>query len=193
MLTLAAALGAMAILVGCPSFPRTVESSENSAPLWTREIPKNNDLVYYVGSTTDAKRQEDGQTDAFMQALQTATTAVNAQVLVLYERTRSETGNDDSRYGRVIKNGLEVRAAATIKGARTEKLYWEKIADKDKAEKVFYRYNVWALVSVPKEDFRKSLIEELKKLSTEITPGDQDALNFMNKLEDAFKDTTFPQ
>ena len=189
----AGALGAIGVLTGCVTYPRTVERSENPRPAWTTEVPKNDDFVYFAAPSSDARRQEDGQTDAFMQAVQAATASVNAQVLVIYERARSQLGTDDSKYGNAVKSGLYLRAAATINGARTEKLYWEKIENKDGAGEIFVRYNTWALISIPKEDLRKSLVDELKKIAPKVTPGDQDALDFLNKLEDTYKETAFPQ
>ena len=92
---------------------------------------------------------------------------------------------------RLFVKVLIARAKGTVRGAKQEEIYWEKIEERQDGE-VKYFYNVNVLMSIPTEELRRSLSLELKKQAEEnTTAGDKAAQEFLGKLEEAFADATF--
>jgi hypothetical protein len=184
------------LLAGCVSTPKskvgkeTVIETSGKKPEWIMKSPKDKDVLYFVGEWTGARKKEYGIKDARMQAISMAAEMVQAKVLSLYEAARVETGVDDSQYGTAIKDGLIVKAKATLSGIEQKEIYWEKIEKREPAG-VSYVYNVAVLVAVPREELRRALQEELKKQVEKLTPGDREAQEFLKNLEEKFEKESF--
>lgn len=183
---------AMIAVTGCMSMgQKTVDVSHNIKPGWLTKTPKRSNTVFFVGTRSEARRMEDGEKDARMAAIGEAAEAIQTQIISIYESARTETGTDDESYGTAIREGLIARAKGTVRGAKQEEIYWEKIEERQDGE-VKYFYNVNVLMGIPTEELRRSLSLELKKQAEEnTTAGDKAAQEFLGKLEEAFADATF--
>jgi len=125
--------------------------SHKQEPIWTKELPETKDILYFRGVATHKSRLEEGLNDAFANGVQQIVELLGIKGERKYDRERSEQGI-------VIHDYIHMSARAEVKGVREVDNYWEKHAEEDK-EKVDYYWNVWVLLSWPKEEYEKTKTE----------------------------------
>ena len=166
-------------LCSCASFlpKRTIEERPSPPPGWTKEVPGPDERhFYFKGSKTGATSEEKGVAAAFADALSLITSFLGTAVTYRYEQEKVEREVFRSIRGRSVSDvkfmnkvveELKVEGAYIIRKARIEDTYVRvREVGIPKLLKLGRVYDVWVLVSYPKEEVRKQ-----RALSLLLPPG----------------------
>lgn len=125
-------------------------------PDWATAIPDDDADMYFRGLRSGAVRLDDGLTDARMHAARQVAESILTDANIDYRRARIENGRVASIPGDVpalVKDGLIMLADAVQQGVRERESYWEKLEEVTH-NGLAYKYNVFTLVRISKEDYR---------------------------------------
>lgn len=159
----------MVLMIGCgekvPVGTQKVVESQGEKGDWIYKIPSNQKgMAYFRGVKTGAPTLEGGLNDARMHAAQQVAEMVKTEVNIDYERARVEYGipRDDRDIGSVVRDAMIALSDAIVQGVKEVKSYWEKVMEKT-PEGVRYFYNVYVLVSISEDDYKRIANQVLEK------------------------------
>jgi len=140
-----------------PIGTQTLISKKGDCGDWIYNIPKTKDgIAYFRGAKTGAVSEEGGLNDARMHAAQQVAEMVKTEANVDYERARVEYGipKDDKDIGSVVRDAFIALSDAIVQGIKEVKSCVEKY-EEITHEGVRYFYNVYTLVSISEEDYKR--------------------------------------
>ena len=169
----------VAALAGCASAPAVLKTSSSpQPPAWVVKAPPHGGAdVYFVGNTGGAESLDDGKQAALNKARGQAAEYLGVQITAIQHIIESsdvgENKNSDS---------VQARAAALIKGATMEDVYYEKLSRQAGAT-VIERYDVWVLAKLS----RSELDAEKSRQSSEAKISMQNAVAWLHEGQDLEK------
>ena len=173
-LLLAAVLGLSA---GCGGGAPSVIKTQSSPQLpgWVAKAPpRSSGDMYFVGATQNAETLDDGKAAALNKARGQAAEYLGVQITAVQDVVDSsnvaEQHNTDS---------VKARAAAIIKGATVEDVYYEKISRLAGATSID-RYDVWILAKLS----RTELDAEKSRQASEAKISLQNAVAWLREGQD---------
>ena len=147
-----------------------VASSGGDRPVWidnTQEFQaKHQDRMYFVGIATKERDYTLARSNAYADALKNMARGIKATVHDLYTSASTEDKSSASDYSqdteRAIEDGTLQTALGVITGAEVDQYYWRKYwVQPDAGAPVIYYRNVYALVSLSKADYEKTVYQTL--------------------------------
>ena len=152
------------ILSGCAIFPfhkaekpKIIEKSAEQKPIWINKVPKeDSDYFYFRGIRTGARTQEDGLTDAKMNAVKQIVEFLGLKGLTLYENLRETFQRGEEV---TIRDKIKFEGLGIVKGAKESEQYYEKIEYPEKG-KIHYKFDVYIVVTYPREEYEREKIRQ---------------------------------
>lgn len=175
-----AALSACSSVVAPPTTygeRHLVETSGGGRPLWidnARAYQKEHkDRFYFVGLATKEPDYELARSNAYADALKNVARGIKSTVHNLYVSASTEDKGAQSDYTRDVEKSVEdgtlQTALGIISGASVDQYYWKKYwVQEEPGSPVIYFRNVYALVSMTKEDYQRTLYDTLNKKASEV-------------------------
>lgn len=163
-----------------------VEHSKGSKPSWVDNIDAyrkaHDGRVYFVGMAIRAQDMRGGRTDAAANAMSQIANSVEVTVHNLYVGARAADagGNADAYTAdmqRAIEAGTLQEAKGVITGAAPDLYWWEKYwVQTAPGEPVQYYFNIYALVSLSKPDYEKTVFQTLNGVQASVDVPRADAV-----------------
>ena len=175
---------ALSFVVGCSSTPERTEyistaptNSElqpdkvlaridgmEERPSWLKESEPfyvERGTVYSLGTTTlkEGQRVEAGYRVASNNAKHVVSQAISQRLSYVFQRGEENEGFDEAKSSYIGAEASEL----TTSHLKPVKYYWEKVAQSDSNGQRQVVYKVFALVSIPESEFKKSVIAAAKK------------------------------
>ncbi len=169
----------LAALLGCASAPSVVKTSSSpQPPAWVVKAPPHGGAdIYFVGNTGGSESLDDGKQAALNKARGQAAEYLGVQITAIQHIIESsdvgENKNTDS---------VQARAAALIKGATMEDVYYEKLSRQAGATSID-RYDVWVLAKLS----RAELDAEKQRQASEAKISMQNAVAWLREGQDLEK------
>lgn len=148
-----------------PIGTQTLVQKKGECGDWIYAIPKTKDgIAYFRGAKTGAVTEEGGLNDARMHAAQQVAEMVKTEANVDYERARVEYGipKDDKDIGSVVRDAFIALSDAIVQGVKEVKSCVEKY-EEITHEGVRYFFNVYTLVSISEDDYKRIAAQVLEK------------------------------
>jgi hypothetical protein len=148
-----------------PIGTQTLISKKGDCGDWIYNIPKTKDgIAFFRGAKTGAVSEEGGLNDARMHAAQQVAEMVKTEANVDYERARVEYGipKEDEDVGSVVRDAFIALSDAIVQGVKEVKSCVERYEEVTH-EGVRYFFNVYTLVSISEEDYKRIAARVLEK------------------------------
>ncbi len=159
---------AISLISGCALFSlrpgwKLVERSQKKKPDWvTREKEADEKFLYFSGMRTEARRLEDGESDAVKNAARKIVEYFGQEGIILYEKKRTEIETE-------LLDQVKFKGAAAVRAAKLQEMYYEKWQSTTK-DRVRFSYDVYVLIRYPIKELEKEKAAQRKK-AIELTKG----------------------
>ena len=144
--------------------PVKIGSSDGHRPGWAENLKKyqkeHSDRVYFVGLSGNVSDYSLAREEAYADALQNLANGIKATVHNLYTAAKTQDGNQtDYNFDveKAVEDGTLQTAKGIITGASVDKYFWNKYIKKNPDGRIDEYLSVYALVSLSKEDYRKTV------------------------------------
>ncbi|MCK4648484.1 hypothetical protein KAT51_03060, partial [bacterium] len=158
----------VSLISGCALFSlrpgwKLVEKSQKKKPSWVTKEKKATDLYHYFsGMRTEARRLEDGESDAVKNAARKIVEYFGQEGIILYEKKRTEIETE-------LLDQVKFKGSAAIRAAKLQEMYYEKWQSTTK-DRVQFSYDVYVLIRYPIKELEKEKAAQRKK-AIELTRG----------------------
>ncbi|HEA47143.1 MAG TPA: hypothetical protein ENH97_01890 [bacterium] len=158
----------ISLISGCALLPlrpgwKLVERSQKKKPSWvTKEKKADDKYLYFSGMRTQARRLEDGESDAVKNAARKIVEYFGQEGIILYEKKRTEIETQ-------LLDQVKFKGAAAVRAAKLQEMYYEKWQSTTK-DKIQFSYDVYVLIKYPIKELEKEKATQRKK-AIELTKG----------------------
>lgn len=144
--------------------PVKIGSSDGHRPVWAENLKEyqkeHSDRVYFVGLSGNVADYSLAREEAYADALQNLANGIKDTVHNLYTAAKTQDGDQtDYNYDveKAVEDGTLQTAKGIITGASVDKYFWNKYVKKNGDGRIDEYLSVYALVSLSKEDYRKTV------------------------------------
>ena len=169
-----AVVSAITISLSLGACSSTIENAQLGAPVkigtsghrpvWAENLKRyqkeHSDRVYFVGLSGNVSDYSLAREEAYADALQNLANGIKDTVHNLYTAAKTQDGNQtDYNYDveKAVEDGTLQTAKGIITGASVDKYFWNKYVKKNGDGRIDEYLSVYALVSLSKEDYRKTV------------------------------------
>lgn len=149
---------------------RVLLKQEGDCGAWIYVIPKSNkDTMYFMGVSTKNLREEEAFNEARMHATNQIAEMAGIHITSLYEEAISEIGipHDEKEIGYILNEGMIAFVDNLIKGAKVDRWCKKEYESASGSEGMKYLYDVYVLIAIAVEDYKKIGDDVLSKMKEE--------------------------